>query len=161
MNQGLLTEDQVNTVLEAQQAMPRPFGVLAEELFGVPEADVEGAWAAQYAQLAERVPSGGFMPDAEALGCVSNRQAWQFRLAPWRFDGSELILVTTVDHLPGALRFAMRCIDRPCAFAITDEQTLGVALEQHMPMGGLTAKDLNNPMGDFSTHPSWPSRVSA
>ena len=44
----ILTDLQVNAILCAQSVSGRPFGYLAEQMFGVSRAQVEGAWAKQY-----------------------------------------------------------------------------------------------------------------
>ena len=48
---GILTRDQVEAILEQQQQKARPFGVLAEEMFGISPEEIEQAWAEQYSRL--------------------------------------------------------------------------------------------------------------
>lgn len=105
VRQGVLTEQQVEDILTEQRAVGRPFGELAERLFGVSSRDVERAWAEQYAQITGEFNLHGVKFEAEALATVTPRQAWQFRLLPVRYSGDELTVCTTRDHLARALRF--------------------------------------------------------
>jgi hypothetical protein len=137
IEQGVLTRDQVEAVLEAQRQKQRPFGVLAEELFDADPHDVERAWAEQYSRLspAPDLDEGSF--EREASVALTRRQAWQFRVLPIRFDGPELVLATTVEHLPKALKFASRCLTMPCMFVTLDSPELGRWLCARYPMTGM------------------------
>lgn len=143
--QGSLTEQQRDEILAAQRDTIRPFGALAEELFGINPADVEAAWASQYAAMSPAsTGDDGSTPavDPDALGTLDRRQAWQFAICPLHEDDAELVLATTREHLPRALRFVGWRLTRPSRFEITDRQTLGRLLEAHYPMGGARAVDL-------------------
>lgn len=135
---GALTEDQRDSVVEYQKLTGRPFGELAERLFGISEAIVEQAWADQYAMVAQRVDPRNERLDPECLCLVDRRQAWQFRVLPIRFDGDELMVCTTREHLVRALKFAGWRIQAPCYFVLTDPLTLGEALMKQYPMAGMT-----------------------
>jgi len=95
VRQGVLTEQQVEDILTEQRAVGRPFGELAERLFGVSAQDVERAWAEQYSQIAGAYNLHSARFDSEALASVTARQAWQFRVLPVRFSGDELTVCTT------------------------------------------------------------------
>jgi len=135
---GAITEDQRDSVLEYQRLTGRPFGELAERLFGVGEAVVEQAWADQYAMSAQRVDPRSERFDPRCLAMVDRRQAWQFRVLPIRFDGDELMICGTHEHLVRALKFAGWRIQAPCYFVLADPQILGEALVEHYPMAGMT-----------------------
>jgi len=139
---GLLNESQVEQILEAQRDDRRPFGDLAERLFGVAPESVDRAWAEQYAQITVQIDPRSEVFDSDALALVSCRQAWQFRILPIRRDGHEIMIATTRDHLPRALRFAMRRFSEPVYFVIAEAQHLGAALAERFPMHGLTADDI-------------------
>lgn len=140
---GLLTPEQVETILERQREDHRPFGDLAERLFHVSAADVDQAWAQQYTQIAERIDPRAERFDAEALALLSSRQAWQFRMLPIRRDGREIMVATTREHLPRALRFALRALRDPVYFVIAEAAHLGEALAQRLPLPGLTPDDVS------------------
>lgn len=135
---GLLREEQVEAILESQREQHRPFGEIAEKMFGLSEADVEHAWSKQYAQIAEQIDPSEMAVDAWAASLVDRRQAWQFRILPIRRDGAEVMVATTAEHLARAMRFALRMLREPCYFVIAEEQALGEALCRHFPMPGMT-----------------------
>ena len=133
-----LSHEQRAEVLRQQRVTGRPFGLLAEEMFGVDPRAVERAWAAQYAGYAERIDLDTETPSVDALRVLEPRQAWQFAVLPLRIEQDELVLATTEEHLARALRFAGWRVPFQCRFAICDEQDLSRAIEQHYPMAGLT-----------------------
>jgi len=140
---GLLREEQVEAVLESQRELHRPFGEIAEKMFGLSEADVEHAWSKQYAQIAEQVDPSSMAVDAWAASLIDRRQAWQFRILPIRRDGSEVMVATTAEHLARAMRFALRMLREPCYFVIAEERALGEALCRHFPMPGMTPEHVS------------------
>lgn len=146
IEQGLLTTEQVDHIVKHQRTTARPFGALAEELFGVTEKQVELAWALQYTRISQRVDPTLEQICPNALCAVSRRQAWQFRVMPLRFEDGELILATTGDHLARALRFASRCLSVPCYFVIAEADRLGESLAEHFPMGGLGKEAVGAPV---------------
>lgn len=137
--QGLLTQAQVETILEHQRERPRPFGHLAEVLFHVSAEDVESAWVEQYSRITERVNPLREDVDPGVLAMVSRRQAWQFRLMPLRWDGSEVMVATVREHLTRGMRFALRQLAAPCWFVLAEADDLGAALSQHYPIPGMDA----------------------
>ena len=144
VERGTITNQQRDDIIEHQLRRARPFGVLAEELFGVSKRDVESAWSEQYAAMAERVDPVNERVDQAAAATVTRRQAWQFGLLPVRFDGGELVVATTPDRLPRALRFTSWRVDAPCRFDLCAEHQLAEALEKHLPMAGLDAHFLSD-----------------
>lgn len=135
---GAISADQRDTILERQRSSGRPFGVLAEELFGVEPARIESAWASQYADLVEEVDLSATEPDTSALDVIGRRQAWQFRFLPLWFDAEGMLVVcTTTRDLPRALRFAGWRLGKPVAFVLTTPEDLEHALERHYPIGGM------------------------
>ncbi|MEX2217348.1 MAG: hypothetical protein WD749_01195 [Phycisphaerales bacterium] len=138
VRRGVLTEAQRDAVLEHQRMTGRPFGELAERLFGVGQSAVEEAWAEQYALIARRVDPRSERLDPAALTLLDRRQAWQFRMLPLRFEADELLICTTQDHLPRALKFAGWKIQAPCFFVLADPRSLGEALLRHYPMEGMS-----------------------
>jgi type IV pilus assembly protein PilB len=134
---GALTESQRDSVLDYQRLTGRPFGELAERLFGVGQQAVEQAWAEQYAAIAQRIDPRAEAVDPEALALIDRRQAWQFRIMPVRFEAAELMLCTTQDHLVRALKFAGWRIRAASFMVLADPLSLGEALMRHYPMAGM------------------------
>jgi len=145
VSQGLLTAAQVEAILETQRDRPRPFGELAEKLFHVSAEDVEAAWVEQYSRITERVDPRLERIDPAVAAMVSRRQAWQFRLMPLRWDGSEIMVATVREHLTRGMRFALRQITHPCWFVLSEAEALGAALTEHYPLGGMTPEMITAP----------------
>lgn len=136
MRRGVITQDECDQILQRQQQTARPFGVIAEELFGVPPRVLQDAWAEQYEQLASRVDPLSENVDPDAVGLLRRRQAWQFRLLPLRYDGGTLLCCTSRAHLPRALNFAYRSLGPECAFVLAESRALGDALQKYYPWQG-------------------------
>ncbi|MEL6328477.1 MAG: hypothetical protein AAFR38_02350 [Planctomycetota bacterium] len=136
VKRGVITEAQRDEILAAQRRRARPFGVLAEEMFGVRPEAVEEAWVEQYAGMAERISAPEIEPERRALLEVDRRQAWQFGLIPLSFDGDDLVVLSSDAMLVRALRFAAWRIPAACRFVLTDEETLREAVSVYYPMAG-------------------------
>ena len=84
VGQGVLTEKEVNQILDEQKREPRPFGDLAERLFDVKSEVVERAWIDQYLTYSTQVNLDDQKVDTRVLKVINRRQAWQFRILPIR-----------------------------------------------------------------------------
>ncbi len=138
----VLTTQQVDDIVGQQQRTGEPFGLLAERLFGVDPLKIEDAWACQYAGLTRTVNLAIEVFDDEAAELVTRRQAWQFRIMPLRFEGRELLIATTQQHLRRALRFATNVIGIPVFFVMADPMDLGRALCERCPLPGMTPESI-------------------
>lgn len=136
VQRGYMTIAQVEEVLLEQARSKRPFGEIAEQRFEVTPQQLESAWAEQYANLTASVDPRTERVEPDAVSSVSARQAWQFGLLPLRRDGRELLILTTQQHLPRALRFAYRHFGLACYFVLCSPERLTEALEKHRPMHG-------------------------
>ncbi len=139
VRQGVLTEHQRDQILDFQRTHARPFGELAETLFGVAAEAVEQAWATQYAMLADTVDPRDARVRPDALSLVSRRQAWQFKVLPMGLEDGEVRVCTTKEHLARALRFVGWRVCAPCHFVLAEAEHLGEALMSHYPITGFTA----------------------
>lgn len=137
IERGLMTQDQVQRVLDHQRAKGGAFGDIAERMFDLHPADVEGAWASQYASIAQRVDPSSEDVSEEALALVSTRQAWQFRMVPLRIERGEAVVCTTEELLPRALRFAYRMFRQPVYFVIGQPKAVERTLSARYPMPGM------------------------
>jgi type IV pilus assembly protein PilB len=138
VNRGLLTQAQVDEVLAQQAKTGRPFGDLAERLFGISPADVEHAWAEQLTCITEHVDPSREVVERDVCTLISSRQAWQFGLLPMRRENGELVVATTQEHLPRASRFVAWSIAAPVLFVIAERRALEKALQKHQPFPGMT-----------------------
>ena len=142
VNNGVITKQQLEQILERQRQTHRPFGEIAEELCGVRAKDVERAWAEQYAQTTRWVNPTLEPCDPGVHDLVSRRQAWQFRVLPLGYDGSELMVCTTQEGLVRAMNFAARQIPVTCYFVLAKLDQLAEALMRQYPMEGMSAESL-------------------
>lgn len=136
VRRGVITPIQCSRILDEQSRCHRPFGELAEVMFNVSTRDLESAWAEQYESLAHKIDPMVERIDPAVLMNITRRQAWQFRLIPMRYDGSELMVCTCREHLPRALRFAYQHFGAGCYFVLADKHHLADALNKHYPMDG-------------------------
>lgn len=134
VQRGAITEAQRVEILDYQRVHHRPFGLLAEQMFGVSPRAVEQAWAAQYAAVADRVDACAAEVQAAALALVHRRQAWQFGVLPLRIDGGEVVVATTQAGLARAMRFIGWKVEQPARYVIAEEGSLRAALSRHYPM---------------------------
>ena len=139
VEQGILTTEDRDAVLEMQRKVNRPFGVLAEEMFGLSRHGVELAWAEQYASLADHVDPRCEPVNPAAKALISRRQAWQFGVLPLGYDGEQLILATTKENLPRALRFTGWRFNHLCYLVIAEPDELAEAMMEHYPIAGMSS----------------------
>ena len=138
VERGILEEDQVKAVLNIQRRTGEPFGLICERLYAITPEQVESAWAEQYALITRTIDPRLGSPSAEALETVTRRQAWQFGVLPIEIDGAELMMATTLEALPRALRFAANVIGRPVYFVMCEPLALQGALQVQYPLPGAT-----------------------
>jgi len=139
VEQGAMTSEQCEEILAYQKKHPRPFGVIAEERFGILPGDVEQAWASQYAMIAPRIDPLSIEVHEQTLALLSKRQAWQFGLLPVLEHDGEIEFVTSMECLARALRFVGWRMTEHCSFAICDLHTLKLGLAMHYPFEAMDA----------------------
>ncbi len=139
---GVINETQRQRILAAQANSARPFGVIAEDLFGVDPQGIEQAWASQYASMADKVDPRKCWPAPDVLQLIERRQAWQFRVLPLRMEDGELLICTSEPFLARALRFVGWRINEPCSFVMATPEALGESLSKWYAMAGLSAETL-------------------
>ena len=82
MEQGVLTPRQVEHILRVQKESHRPFGDLAERLYGISPQAVEDAWVQQYIRMTGTIDLDDQKFDEQCLRLLNRRQAWQFHMLP-------------------------------------------------------------------------------
>jgi hypothetical protein len=134
VEQGILTPKQVEHILFVQKRAQRPFGDLAEKLFGIDPKAIEDAWVQQYIRLAGVVDLDAQRIDEDCLRRLNRRQAWQFQALPLHRQELDLQVATTADNLVRAVNFATRSLDEPVYFLIAERQQLREFLMKHYPV---------------------------
>jgi hypothetical protein len=134
VEQGVLTDDQVQHILKIQKISHRPFGDLAERLYGIDPKAVEDAWVEQYLRTVGMTDLDEMEIDSDCLRLLQRRQAWQFHMLPTHRDQENLNLATSADGLVRAVNFATRRIDEPVFFMIAERKQLFDFLMKHYPV---------------------------
>ncbi len=134
VEQGALTQGQVDHILKIQKVSHRPFGDLAERLFGITPKAVEDAWVEQYTRTVGLTDLDETTVDHECLRLLNRRQAWQFHTLPVNRDEEYLSIATTPENLVRAVNFATRTIDEPISFLLTERSQLREFLLKHYPV---------------------------
>lgn len=135
IEQGVLSEQQVFEILQAQRQQQLPFGVLAERLFDVTVESIENAWVEQYYRYTGSIDLEQQHVDAEALRLINRRQAWQFEIMPLHFEsGGELLMAASQHRLARAVTFAAARLAPVVYFRIAESDQLRQFLQTHYPM---------------------------
>jgi hypothetical protein len=133
VEQGVLSDIQVEHVLKVQRESGRPFGDLAERLYGISPRAVEDAWVEQYIRTAGVVDLSNIEMDKECLRLLNRRQAWQFHVIPTNRE-QELNVATSPEGLVRAVNFATRSFDEPVYFMLAERAQLREFLMKHYPV---------------------------
>ena len=134
VEQGVLTEQQVQHILKVQKMSHRPFGDLAERLFGINARAVEDAWVEQYVRITGVVDLDEQKIDTECLRVLNRRQAWQFHLLPMNRREDDLHVATSPQDLVKAVNFSGKKINEPVHFLIAERKQLRDFLMRHYPV---------------------------
>ena len=135
IEQGVLCEQQVFEITQAQKKQQVPFGVLAERLFDVTMASIENAWVEQYHRFTGTMDLNQVEFDDQALRAINRRQAWQFEMLPVRFEqGGDLLVAASRKRLARAVTFATNRIEQVVYFRIVESDQLRHFLTKHYPM---------------------------
>lgn len=134
VEQGVLTAQQVAHILKVQKASHRPFGDLAERLYGIAPEAIEDAWVEQYIRTVGVVNLDEVTFDADCLRVINRRQAWQFHLLPAHRSGEHLHVATDAENLIRAVNFSSRRIDEAVFFLVADSTQLRKFLMKHYPV---------------------------
>lgn len=144
VEQGVLTRRQVEHILKVQKMSHRPFGDLAERLYGIDPKAVEDAWVEQYLRVSGVVDLKEQQIETECLRMLSRRQAWQFHMLPLNRDRETLSMATSPENLIRSVNFATRSLEEPVHFLIAERQQLREFLMKHYPVPQFIAQYAEN-----------------
>ena len=134
VEQGVLSDTQVQHILKIQKESGRPFGDLAERLFGISPRAIEDAWVEQYVRTTGVVDLNDVKVETDCLRLLNRRQAWQFHMLPSNHEHGELNVATTPQNLVRAVNFATRSLDEPVYFLLAERHQLREFLMKHYPV---------------------------
>jgi hypothetical protein len=144
VEQGVLNRRQVEHILKVQKMSHRPFGDLAERLYGIDPKAVEDAWVEQYLRVAGVVDLEEQQVETECLRLLNRRQAWQFHMLPLNRDRETLSMATSAEDLVRSVNFATRSLEEPVHFLIAERQQLREFLMKHYPVPQFLAQYADN-----------------
>ena len=134
IEQGVLTSQQVEHILRVQKISHRPFGDLAERLFGISPQAVEDAWVQQYMRMVGTVDLDHIRFDEQCLRLLNRRQAWQFHMLPMNRSDDHLNIATDKESLVRAVNFSAKKLDEPVFFQLAEREQLRAFLMKHYPV---------------------------
>ena len=135
VEQGVLSEQQVFEIIQAQKRLHLPFGVLAERMFDVTLESIENAWIEQYHRFTGTIDLDQQAFDDRALRLINRRQAWQFEILPVGFEPTgELLMAASRRRLARAVTFATNRLDKVVYFRIAESDQIQKFFKQHFPM---------------------------
>jgi len=134
IEQGALTKTQVDHILKVQKISHRPFGDLAERLYGIDPKAVEDAWVEQYLRLVGTVDLKDQNVEVDVLRSINRRQAWQFHVLPMNRQPEAMNMATSKENLIRAVNFTARKIDEPVSMMIAERGQLREFLMKHYPV---------------------------
>jgi len=135
VEQGVLNEQQVFEIVQAQKKLHLPFGVLAERMFEVTLESIENAWIEQYHRFTGTIDLNEQRFDDRALRMINRRQAWQFECLPVNFEpGGELLMAASRRRLARAVTFATNRLDKVVYFRVAESEQIQEFLKEHYPM---------------------------
>ena len=134
IEQGVLSSKQVEHILRVQKISHRPFGDLAERLFGISPQAVEDAWVQQYIRMVGTVDLQDQKFDEQCLRLLNRRQAWQFHLLPMSRGEENVNVATSAESLVRAVNFSAKALDEPVYFQIAERKQLRDFLMRHYPV---------------------------
>ncbi|XAM01259.1 hypothetical protein OT109_07680 [Phycisphaeraceae bacterium D3-23] len=135
IEQGVLSEQQVFEIVQAQKKLHLPFGVLAERMFDVTLESIENAWIEQYHRFTGTIDLEQQRFDDQALRLINRRQAWQFEIVPIGFEPTgELMVAASRRRLARAVTFATNRLDKVVYFRIAESEQMQRFLKQYYPM---------------------------
>ena len=134
IEQGVLTAVQVEHILKVQKISHRPFGDLAERLYGISPQAVEDAWVQQYMRMVGTVDLEDQKFDEQCLRLLNRRQAWQFHMLPMTRSEDNLNVATDTDSLVRAVNFSAKKLDEPIFFQLAERTQLREFLMKHYPV---------------------------
>jgi hypothetical protein len=156
IEQGVLSEQQVFEIVQAQKRSALPFGVLAERMFDVTVGTIEEAWVEQYVRQTGEIDLDQQRIDADALRLIHRRQAWQFEVLPLHFDAQgDLVMAASRARLARAVTFVANSLQPVVFFRVAERVQLQDFLRTHYPMPEvsreilLRAQLLGTPMSSF------------
>ncbi|MBX2851580.1 MAG: hypothetical protein KTR15_07540 [Phycisphaeraceae bacterium] len=124
IEQGVLTQSQVDRALQAQAEREAPLGRIAEQLFDIERITVIEALAEQVVMRAPDASLATESFDPQCLRMIAAKEAWDNLILPIRWENGELLCATTVETMPGSIELLQQKLDCPFHFVIAEMRPL-------------------------------------
>lgn len=145
---GVLTRQQLETILTYQTSTGRPLGWIAEQLCQVDPCEVVSAWCEQYVRSATFVDLDNEVNSPHVLDTVSRRQAWQFQILPLRREDGVLVIATAAQRLDGAANFTWRRLNEPVYLVVAKDDQLKRHVMERYPWPTMADPSIARWIGD-------------
>ena len=132
-----LTSQQVAQILAVQEKDDRPFGELAQAMFGLTTQAIEAAWVDQYLTYGIRIDLHAEQIYSSVLGVLSRRQAWQLQVLPLRREDGRLLVATSEQRLVRSVTYVWRRLGEPVRLLIAPTSQLDACLHQYYPWSAM------------------------
>ncbi|MFW5681890.1 MAG: hypothetical protein ACOC1G_02695 [Phycisphaeraceae bacterium] len=113
VDRGVMRVEHVSAVLEKQRSDPRPFGRLAETMYGISVEEIAAALAVQMRHATSWVNLAHQSLDPRVLMLLSPAESWDNLVLPLRREDRQLVCATGAETLPEALTVLQRRIHEP------------------------------------------------
>lgn len=124
VEQGILSDEQVVQVLNAQLDRAELFGRLTEEMFGISEQAVLDALSVQVARRSPQAALATETFDPQCLKLISAKDAWDRLVLPIRWEDGELLCATTIETLSAAIELLQSQLECGYHFTIAEMRPL-------------------------------------
>jgi len=124
VDRGVMRIEHVAAVLERQKQDLRPFGKLAESMFGITVDEVAAALAEQFRHRCSWVNLAHQNLDPQCLIQLEPAQAWDHLLLPLRYENGELIFATALETLEMAIALLQRYVYQPFHLVLCEMRQL-------------------------------------
>lgn len=137
VDRGVMRVEHVAAVLEKQQTDPRPFGRLAETMFGVSVGEIAAALAEQFRHVTTWVNLAHQPLDPRVLSLLTPPEAWDNLVLPLRREDRELVCAVATETLPEALATLQRRVSEPVRIVFAELRQLEQFIAERYDYEGL------------------------
>ena len=141
VDRGIMRVEHVSAVLDKQRSDPRPFGRLAETMFGIAVEEIAAALAVQLRHTTSWVNLAHQPLDPRVLTLLSPSEAWDHLVLPLRREDRQLVCATGAETLPEALALLQRRVSEPIRLVFAEMHQLEQFIAERYDYEGLELTD--------------------
>lgn len=137
VDRGVMRVEHVAAVLEKQRSDPRPFGRLAETMFGISVEEIAAALAQQMRHTTSWVNLAHQPLDPRVLQLLTPAEAWDHLVLPLRREDRQLVCATGAETLPEAIAVLQRRVNEPFRLVFAEMHQLEQFIAERYDYEGL------------------------